>query len=169
MRGYKVFMEDSRQKELASLCSNEGKIIDLGCSQRPNLYLDSARTLGLDIRLNPECPYGTIIRDFEKGLLPLDIDNVKSIIIGEVLEHFRGYERLLIDCFKLLEDGGRLVVSFPDPLIDSFMVFRGKSLDHIHILHPIHLKRLLEDIGFKSVVYSRCFKWYVMTGLKLEG
>ena len=76
------------------------------------------------------------------------------IVAGEVIEHVGAPEWLLANCRSMLDDGGRLVVTTPNPyaLYRVWHALRGRhsdSADHVALLAPSHMLELGRRAGLE--------------------
>ena len=134
---------------------------DAGFSDDPNwlhkhLYQSAKSCLGVDIledEVDKLCSKGfnVICTDIIKEPLNSKFD---IIICGEVLEHLDAPGYLLANCSKMLNPGGRLIVTVPNPWYIGFMmknIFKGKSFqdnaDHVSWFDACTLCELGERHG----------------------
>ena len=134
---------------------------DAGFSDDPNwlhkhLYKSAKSCLGVDIledEVDKLCSKGfnVICTDIIKEPLNSKFD---IIICGEVLEHLDAPGYLLANCYKMLNPGGRLIVTVPNPWYIGFMmknIFKGKSFqdnaDHVSWFDACTLCELGERHG----------------------
>lgn len=150
--------EQRRLKLMASFA--EGKILDLGYAQLPNTYLPKNCTTGLDLCL-PLVPTG-----YSEELLgsALDLKNVfqdrrfDTVLAGEIIEHVEEPYKFLRDVREVIKDGGKLVLSTPNPLGFPVLlaeVVRSKrwfyTSDHTYYFLPRWVNRLLSTSGFNLI------------------
>jgi SAM-dependent methyltransferase len=90
----------------------EGKVLDLGGDTRNNYHDDLSGEHTIDIaNLDPETG-ATLIFDFEKPF-PIDSNTYQNIICLNVLEHVFEYNTVVSEAYRVLETGGKIVVSTP--------------------------------------------------------
>jgi SAM-dependent methyltransferase len=132
----------------------KGRILDLGFAKLPNPYL-KGYVVGLDIK-HRSCPPNyrfVLISDIED--LCFTPSSFDTILAGEFIEHLEQPVQFLRDCRSLLQSGGTLVLSTPNPyyppiiLLNWFMVRKYfYSSDHVFEIAPRYMVRLLERTGF---------------------
>lgn len=142
------------------ICAEEaqGTVLDLGHAQFPNPYLDGARTTGLDIS-EPHRPSG-YAADLVGSVAQLgDLTNGErydTIVAGELIEHLERPYDFLRDVRPLLREGGRLVLSTPNPVGFPTLLFelaRSRrwfyTQDHVYYFPPRWVERMLERTGYR--------------------
>jgi ubiquinone/menaquinone biosynthesis C-methylase UbiE len=83
--------------------------------------------------------------------LPFDSQQFDLVIHCEVLEHIDDDKKVLSEIFRILQPGGKLVISVPvppAPFYDSEHVREGYTLEQI--------SQLLKDSGFEILRYQYC-------------
>jgi SAM-dependent methyltransferase len=60
-----------------------------------------------------EKAYADYILDLEKGLLPLSDNSAEEILATHILEHIQNIIPLMNECFRVLKDGGRMIIEVP--------------------------------------------------------
>jgi len=107
--------EEYRLKKLAKLISKKNKILDLGCSAIPNIYLKNKEVIGVDL----------VEKILPNNYTDLKICNVinlsnffsnigiDGIVAGEIIEHLEDPINFLKECFDTLSKNGLLVLSTP--------------------------------------------------------
>lgn len=84
--------------------------------------------------------------------LPFEDDKFDLVLHCEVLEHIQDDRKVLSELFRVLEPGGRLVLSVPvppAPVYDAEHVREGYTLEEI--------SQLLHHSGFEIVRYQYCY------------
>lgn len=152
-----------RLKKMARFAS--GKILDIGFAALPNRFL-KGDVYGLDIDAPNSIPpnyKGSFVHDATR-LVELG-EKFDTIVAGEIIEHLDNPHAFLAGCFDVLNPGGVLLISTPNPyhppmaLLESLMIRRFYyDLGHVNIFLPRFLIRLIERYGFKDVrMYSGGF------------
>ncbi|WP_051273508.1 class I SAM-dependent methyltransferase [Desulfotruncus alcoholivorax] len=142
-----------------------GLLLDVGCGSGQKLMfmrdlgwlaegvdidpiaVDSARSKGLQVRL------GTLEEQCYQ-------DNYfDAIILSHLIEHVYDPLGLLLECYRILKPGGRLVVVTPNNESWMHKMFNDKwlALDpprHLHVFSVPSLKYLAQKAGFKKYKIS---------------
>lgn len=155
--------EDYRLKKMAGLISTEHSVLDIGCSQYPNHFLQNPIVEGVDL-VSAELP-----NNYQKlhlcSLEELPDGLYQGIAAGEILEHLEKPIDFLRECFRLLSPGGNIVISTPNPHspIESILTIALNrrfyyTEDHLMLFPQRWLIRILEVAGFVDVkLYSGGF------------
>jgi SAM-dependent methyltransferase len=144
-----------RFKKMASFA--HGKILDIGCSQLPNIYL-VGEVYGYDqCAVSLPSNYKGFIQGDAEDLIELN-ERYDTVVAGEIIEHLDDPIQFLKGCHHILNPGGKLVLSTPNPyhpvvvMLERFMIRRFfYSADHVYIFLPRFLVRLMEREGFSRV------------------
>jgi 2-polyprenyl-3-methyl-5-hydroxy-6-metoxy-1,4-benzoquinol methylase len=152
--------EDFRLKKLAYLISKKKRVLDLGCSAKPNLYLKNEEVIGVDLieKRLPENYTDLKICDFlnlEKIFKKVKID---GIVAGEILEHIECPIEFLKQCHNILDNNGMLALSTPNPnsFIEILLVLNLSrkyfyTKEHVMLYPQRWLIRIMELAGFEKV------------------
>ncbi len=159
--------ENYRLKKMAGLISGRQRVLDVGCKDIPNTFLQNQELIGLDFGEADmpgnyqECRQG----DAMKLPAPFEPDSFDAIHAGEILEHFEWPVEFLRGCFRTLKPGGMLVLSTPNPHspFESLLTinlsrrfFYDKDnyrphFDHVCLYPQRWLIRMMEIAGFRQV------------------
>lgn len=125
------------------------------------LLVDAAATCtGVDV-LEPEV---AVLREkgFDVRVCDLTRDRLDEtfelVVIGEVIEHVTDPGSLLTNAAAMLEPGGRLVFTTPNPYA-LHRAWRGlcnrpaESADHVLLLAPTHVAELAERCGLELATW----------------
>jgi 2-polyprenyl-3-methyl-5-hydroxy-6-metoxy-1,4-benzoquinol methylase len=141
------------------------KILDLGCNtgrggvilkrENSNIYLIGADIVNERLQKLPVHIYDQII-DLSKANIEKCMDNVDTIVAGEVIEHipFDEFINQIKLFLKILNRGGKIMLTTPNP--DSFLVRLGykavlKDPSYVNIMDRHFLKLLLLKLGFSDI------------------
>lgn len=151
--------ETYRLKKMAKLAGN-GRVLDIGCSDMPNHHIEAQRLVGADLyegnlSENYHAMIVADVYDFPEGLNGEKFD---TIVIGEVLEHVTDSVLFLKKCVSVLNAGGQIVLSTPNPhspieLILNITLNRKWYYTKYHVtLYPQRwLIRVMELAGLSDV------------------
>lgn len=90
----------------------------------------------------------TVIKnDAEKGL-PFKDSSFDTIVMNEVIEHFKKPKPVLLDCYRILVPKGKIVISTP---AKSFFA-HDLTESHFSEMTQKELKKLVEECGFKVII-----------------
>lgn len=151
--------ESYRLKKMAYLVKGS-KVVDVGCSELPNKYIQADYLVGFDLKtaILPENYTKHIVGNVFDFPKPFYNEKFDTVIIGEVLEHVDNPLLFLKKCASILNKPGRLVLSTPNPLniyeiIFNITINRKYMFSHDHItLYPQrYLVRMVEKAGFNNV------------------
>jgi len=158
--------ESYRLKKMAALAGGVDSIVDIGCSQCPNPWLRAPQVVGIDISQGvlPN-NYSSFFHGSVEDYIKQESQRYECMVLGEIIEHVEDPIRFLKTCRRLLNSGGRLVLSTPNPnspierlltLTLSRKLFYTE--EHVFIFPQRWLIRLLEITGFEEIcLYSGGF------------
>mgnify|MGYP000111699528 CR=1 FL=1 len=160
-----VVDESMRMRKMAKLANSFNSVMDIGCAQQPNSYLNNKTVIGLDL-VKTKMPNN--YRYFYQ--MPLSEYNqkhetVECIVAGELLEHLEDPLTFLKDCYQAITADGVLILSTPNPLSPIELILNITlnkkyfyTKDHIMLFPQRWLIRLLELAGFNNIkLYSGGF------------
>lgn len=156
-------------------------VLDIGHSQKPNIYLSNFESTGFDIKKTDKKS------EIYKEELQGDIQDISkiinkkfdTIICGELIEHIEKPYDFLRNLHSILKNDGRLILSTPNPLgfpMIFYETFHKKnrfySSDHKYCFLPRWTERLLNNTGFKLIkikpVGLWCLKFYIPSPISLS-
>ncbi len=150
--------EDYRLRKLADKVASCNSILDIGCSQLPNIHFNNKNVTGLDIK---PAILPSNYSDFIEGNLDdiiKDNSTFDGIVAGELIEHLIDPIGFLKKCHQTLKPGGLLVLSTPNPHSPIEIILNAilnkkffYTKDHIMIFPQRWLIRMLEVSGFQNV------------------
>ena len=130
-------------------CASEahGVLLDVGCGLKPYARLFTDRLEAhIGLEYGPESVYRGHKADIfgDVAALPVASDSVDTVLCTEVLEHLEDPQAALREFFRVLKDGGLLMVTAPFayPVHDERDYFRYSAKG---------LRSLLERAGFELV------------------
>jgi SAM-dependent methyltransferase len=102
--------------------------------------------------------YGTPDYKIDLNDIKWNIDKkFDTIVAGEIIEHVRDPINFLKNCYDLLKDGGKIIVTTPNATSLSYLsnpnwcVSFDNVLCHIHCFTSGMLEALIKDAGFKNI------------------
>lgn len=157
-----------RRAERALRGVRRGRVLDVGCGNYP-YFLSRAvfdRRYGVDRERGPEWTelaatqrVRLAVADIERTpRLPFSDSSFDAVTMLAVVEHLKAetLEPLLTDIRRVLDDGGRFVLTTPPPWSDPVLRFlarfglasRTELDEHQTTYTPRRLRELLEAAGF---------------------
>jgi len=157
--------EDYRLKKLANNVSTCNSVLDIGCAQLPNKFLNNVNVTGLDLQ-QAKLPqnYSSFIKGSLDDVINMQ-QNYDAIVAGEILEHLINPMHFLQQCNQTLKPGGILALSTPNPhsIIEALLTITLNrqyfyTKDHIMLFPQRWLIRMLEINDFTNIkLYSAGF------------
>jgi len=134
-----------------------GKTLDIGFVEQPNPYL-RGEVYGFDRQAaSTPANYVKVMVGDAIDLSYMD-ERFDTVVAGQVIEHLDDPIRFLSGCYHILNPGGRLVLSTPNPYyppvvwLERLMIRRFfYNQDHNYLFLPRFLVRLMERQGFQDV------------------
>lgn len=157
--------ENYRLKRLAKLASSGQQVLDIGCAQYPNIYLQNTEVTGLDLENAILPPNYTSFINTDVSKIP-DLNlSYDTVIAGEILEHLEDPIGFLRQCHSCLKDNGKIILSTPNPhsIFETILtIFLNKKFfytkDHVMLFPQRWLIRMMERAGFSDIkLYSGGF------------
>ncbi len=162
------------------------RVLDAGCGAGPGLrYLAACghQSVGIDLveyplqvahELTPQARLAQ--SDLDEGL-PFQANSFDVILLSEVIEHVREPDRVLREFWRVLDNGGVLVLTTPN-LWDArrfYYPLLGRTWSgyadpsHVHLFDPSKMSRALKGAGFTRVTVSGNFKpWRWISSRRLN-
>lgn len=106
-------LHERKMRVIADLCG-EGRVLDVGCSARPNPFLKDA--VGLDIVSPDAVPpnYRRIILcNLNTETMPVPDASFEAVAAGDLIEHLENPSHFLREANRALVPGGRLIICTP--------------------------------------------------------
>ena len=112
-----------------------GRILDVGCADSPNQFLNTA--VGLDLVDFTASNYSLAIKGNAESMSKVVHTQFDTILSGSMIEHLENPSSFLQECQKLLKPGGLLVLASPNacyPLYVLSELFQApKFIDDDHL------------------------------------
>jgi len=140
-------------------------LCDLGCG--PEAYLlnllkkNLKRGIGIDKKAKEEKIGNLEIINFNiQKRVPLPDQSVDYLTMLAALEHFIYPREVLRECWRVLKNGGYLIITIPAPISDLFLNFMAYKLkiidktevsDHKYYFSLLQLKNILIQEGFEMI------------------
>lgn len=128
------------------------KLVDLGCGRGDFLYAFKNAGLdvvGIDYENIKRNPYVIGNINLEKDRLPFEDNSVDVIFNKSVLEHLNKPDNMLLESYRVLKPGGRIISMVPDWHTCIYLYYD----DHTHVQPYTEngLRDCLRLFGFKRV------------------
>ena len=145
----KIFLVD-RAKKLAGPAY--GKVLDIGYGEG-NPYLKDA--IGIEIKKTkkPENYKSVFVMDAQH--MKFKDKSFDTITIGCVLAHVENPSLFLRECYRVLKDNGKLIITVPNPMSPPtllsnilFPTHLATAKQHISVVPPRNLMVLFKHNGF---------------------
>jgi len=168
-----VAYDNARLRKIAEQVKG-GTVLDIGYAQVPNPHLTGCHRVGFDLNAPAEdgTRYEEEIRGDVKDICQvLEGRRFDTIIAGELVEHLENPYEFLRDVRSLLNPGGRLIVTTPNPM--GFPVFLCELLrlrrffyttEHVYYFLPRWAVRLIEFAGFE-MASMKSVGWWLPFGV----
>ena len=159
---HKNLLEDERYYLFRAKCSNRfywkylrGKVLDFGCGIGQNIFLHKEKSIGIEISefaLN-ECKKKGI--EVRKNIEEMKDERFEGILCVHVLEHLRSPYNIVQNFYRILKDGGRLVIVLPYSKKNRpFRKFRSDIAKHFYNWNFGSINEILVDVGF-TIKFNR--------------
>jgi 2-polyprenyl-3-methyl-5-hydroxy-6-metoxy-1,4-benzoquinol methylase len=175
------------QMKLLALLDRPGRVLDVGCSTgylAERLQQHGATVVGLDVdERSAELARGHCVEvhvgDVETMELPFEPGSFDAVVCGDLIEHLRDPQAMLVRLRPLLRPGGRLVLSTPNIanwamrlglLFGRFRYTEWGILDktHTHFFTRKTLRECLEAAGYRVVVFDHTIPAPVLSTPRVE-
>ena len=166
---HKLMSYEMRRLKLISNFVKGNTVLDLGCSQLPNPFLDCFNTTGFDLVINND------IESVYKEQIQGDINFIDeklfnrkfdTIICGELIEHVENPYKVIRSLRNHLNTNGRLIVTTPNVI--SFPVLLIELLnmekyfysdEHKYLFSPRWVVKMMRDCGYTIVKIKPVGLW----------
>lgn len=148
------------RKHIAQAPYVSGKTLDIGYVEFPNHTSDNL--YGIDIWPRPDVPLPKYVETKQVDLnihpIPYGDAFFETVLIGDVIEHVANPLLLLCEANRVLKDGGRLIVSTPNPyyywelmqnMLVNYAFMRAKQEEHFTSFTRINMRNILTRTGFR--------------------
>jgi SAM-dependent methyltransferase len=125
-----------------------GKILDIGAGESPWKYLLGQDTIYQGVDITSAGEFGMIknpdVICYDGLTIPLPSNEFDAGLCIEVLEHTQSPQVLLLEAFRVLKPGGKLLITVPWSARVHHTPF------DCHRFTPFQLKSLMEQAGFSE-------------------
>ncbi len=121
-------------------------VLDVGCrdkSMQNFLEMLGLKWIGVDC--NPADPE---VANMNMTELRLGGETIDLVFICHAFEHCHNPLKALQEAYRVLKKGGYLFISSPNPI--EKQITNGDE-DHIFVLNPMQMEKLLNFVGLKNV------------------
>ncbi len=153
------YLTDSKYEEYLSKGHIKGRLLDIGCGEKPYKELFSTYVtehIGLDHQQTHD--YGTIDVLATAYNIPFKDKSFDSGICNAVLEHLEEPSIALAECYRVLKPGGMVIYSVP------FIWHLHEEPRDFFRISKHGLRYLLEKTGFEIVELKSLSGFWVTTG-----
>lgn len=150
---------------------NNAVFCDIGCGNGIFLRTISpyiSTGYGFDKKVKESCERNLIFRKaYIDEKIPLESNTVDCVTLLAVLEHLEKPESVLLESYRILKSGGKILITTPAPISKPILEFLSYKLnivspveirDHKHYYPKKELIKLLERCGFVGVA-ARSFEF----------
>lgn len=175
MKIFDNFLRYLRARMIFKLIPKNKTVCDIGCGRNAyffkKYFSDMKYGFGFDRDINP-CEDQKIKLqkiDLEEEELPLKAELIDVVVMSAVLEHLDNPIHILREIYRVLKNGGILVLTTPSPkakAVLEFLAFEMKIISQKDILehkahfNPSQIKDLLLSVGFRGnsvkIKYFEC-------------
>ena len=147
------------RKHIAQDAYVNGKVLDIGYAEFPNHT--SKNLYGIDIAPRPPVDLPNYVETKQTDLntqpVPYPDGFFDTVIAGDVIEHVANPMFLLCESNRVLQLGGTLIVSTPNPyyywefmqnLLVKYQWMKARQLGHFTTFTRINMRNILERTGF---------------------
>jgi SAM-dependent methyltransferase len=159
--------ENLRLKRIAKIVGAKERVLDIGCADKPNPFLNNRGVIALDLEFHvlPPNYSGCVVANAMDLPQPFAAGEFDAITAGEILEHLEDPIGFLRRCHDTLKPGGILALSTPNPNspIERLLTITLSrrffyTRDHLMLFPQRWLIRMLEHCEFAEVkLYSGGF------------
>lgn len=155
-----MHLENYRLRKMAKVAGYNERVLDIGCSQLPNVHLKAKELIGFDLN------NGKLTKNYSELVIGdvfeieqyFELESFDAVVVGEVLEHTSLPMEFLEKIRSVLIPEGKVIISTPNPnsFIERILTV-GLSEKYFYtsehrMLYPQRwLIRLLKDSGFNKI------------------
>ena len=148
--------EYKRLEKIARLVEGDS-VLDIGYAQIPNPYFQVKHRTGLDLEKPKESLYEEeLVGDATKLREVLGDRKFDTVVAGEFIEHIETPYEFLRSLKRVLNPGGRVILSSPNPLswpVIGFELIQSQNFfytqEHLYYFTPRWMARLIKGSGFQ--------------------
>ncbi|MFA6013032.1 MAG: class I SAM-dependent methyltransferase [Desulfobacteraceae bacterium] len=133
---------------IISTCLQDKGFKTIGFDLHPSLVAHAMENHGLRGRY-----FVSDIRD-----LPFTDNCIESIVASDIIEHLESAHEALMEIKRVLEPGGKAVMTIPNPLFETICTLFGlsqKDLGHHRVYSARHIKEIIRQSGLCLVEQRR--------------
>jgi len=170
MKALDFYIQKLRFVQAAEFIEPKSRLLDIGCHQGEFFQFLGPVVIsgtGIDPLFEGELTSGPAGIDYIRDGFPsskLTGKKFDVISILAVFEHVpqHGQYEFLQACYKLLDEGGKLIITVPSPVVDLiinalsfFRIIDGMSKEQHHGFKPREIFPLAIQAGFKLIIYRK--------------
>ncbi|HLC76884.1 MAG TPA: class I SAM-dependent methyltransferase [archaeon] len=176
------FFRVIRNKKVMKHIPDGVRMLDIGCGSDFYLLRGVSGRIksgtGMDIAVKNHTEKNLTIRKARiGGRLPFKSGSFDTVTMIAFIEHITNPGKMLKECNRVLEKGGKIIITTPMPrarvfweaLVGMGMTEEKTTKEHVHYFSPEEIEKLLKDAGFR-VLLSKKFEFgmnYMAVGKKI--
>ncbi|MBE2289865.1 MAG: methyltransferase domain-containing protein [Chitinophagaceae bacterium] len=145
-------------RDVAAAISEHGKgdVIDIGCGNKPyqHLFKNKGKYVGCDIVQSSDMKVDVLCSVTD---IPIEDKQFDTVFSTQVLEHVAEHSKMLSEAFRLLKNGGTIILSAP-------MCWQHHEVPYdFYRFTKYGLQHLFEKAGFTSIeIKANGGKWALL-------
>lgn len=168
------FIRWLRFRKIIKYIPKNSTVCDIGCGSNA-IFLKSISNLikfgiGIDKKVEDyKTPKLVLKREYALNKIPLEKQSADIVTMTAVLEHMINPQKILNECFRILKNNGKLIITTPSPKakpILEFLAFKLRLIDgneirdHKNYFWPSEIKTMLIKAGFEQKnIKTQYFEW----------
>lgn len=156
-----------RMQKVKKYIPQNAFLCDLGCGYRGKFVKKMAqrakKAIGVDLVVDSNVKEAILIKADLNHHLPLKTNSQNVVTAMAVIEHLSKPDKAITEVYRILQPGGKCILTTPTPKAKKlleFLAFKLKLIsekeikEHKKYYNKDEIQRLLKKAGFKRVQYS---------------